>query len=89
VEAEKCKECGSDLIYTPWNSVVDVATCNNTHCKFYRNPIPVALGTHEVVTTRAPLKRGAKSRWAFGENDEQERILENLRAMRKSLLDKE
>lgn len=89
---DKCRGCGYDLIYHAWNSDVDVAVCDNDYCRFFRNPIPVAIGTHELITTRKPLKRAGKGRWEFGDEEEEgesQRAMEELRKMRRALLGKE
>ena len=42
---EDCKSCGESMIIMHWNSNTDVLTCDNSSCRFYRQPAPIPMGS--------------------------------------------
>jgi len=55
---ENCKGCGVAMTVMHWNSSTDVLICNNTGCKFFRQPIAIPMGS----TTLAEELGGVYSR---------------------------
>jgi len=47
-----CPGCGNQLMLMPWNSVVDILTCNNVWCGKYRQPARNMPALEKAVTPK-------------------------------------
>jgi len=55
---ENCKRCGKPMIIMHWNSNTDVFACDNSSCRFFRQPTPTPISD----TTLAEELGGVYSR---------------------------
>jgi len=74
-ESYKCSMCGGPLTTVPWNSVTDIAYCDNANCSSYHVPVrkhelTYAERNKKTVSLKDRIERMKESfLFGYGTND--------------------